>query len=136
MVKKVNSKKYENRKFIDFLKVAESFNKAAILAKGHEYYNAAGVLIFHSAIAYADSITIKLASQKISGESHYDIIALLKNVVPPQLFSAPALDHFKKLIDHKNIVSYSGDIYNKADIDILNKHFTRFMDWANTVLHN
>lgn len=134
MVKKITSKKYENRKFRDFLKVAENFKNAADLAIEFEYYNAAGVLIIHSAMAYADSITIKLSSQKTTGDSHYDIIALLKNIVPTESKNKSALDHFKKLIDHKNIVSYSGDVYTKSDLDKLNKHFARFSFWADTIL--
>ncbi len=108
MVKKISSKKYDNKKYLDFLKVAENFKGASDLAIDFEYFNAAGVLIIHSSIAYADAITIKLSSQKISGDSHYDIIALLKNVIPPNQMNNSALEHFKKLIDHKNIVSYSG----------------------------
>ena len=135
MVRKVPFKKFENVKYIDFIKVAESFYNAALLADENEYYNAAGVLIIHAAIAYADSITIKFSSQKVSGNSHYDIIALLKNVLPPQYKNTSALDHFKKLIDHKNLISYSGEVYKKHDIEKLNKHFGRFMNWAINLLN-
>ena len=134
MVKKVSSKKYPINKFKDFIKVAESFNNGAVLAIEHEYYNAAGVLIIHAAIAYADAITIKYSSSKASGDSHYDIIGLLKDSIPPQHKNNSALDHFKKLIDHKNMVSYSGDIYFESDIVRLKKHFARFSDWAKSIL--
>ncbi len=133
MTRKINYKKYESQKYADFLKVAQSFGDAATLAISHGYYNAAGVLIIHSAIAYADAITIKFSSQKVSGESHYDIIALLKNVLPSHLKNDSAMQHFKKMIDHKNIVSYSGDVYSRPDIDKLNKHFIRFITWAKNI---
>jgi hypothetical protein len=135
MAKKIPSKKYENHRYNDFIKVAENFKNGAELAFEYEYYNAAGVLIIHSAIAYADSITIKFSSLKVSGDSHYDIIALLKDILPPKLKNNSALDHLKKLIDYKNLVSYSGDVYNKPDIDKILKHFNRFSNWANTILN-
>ncbi len=136
MVRKIPSKKYPAGKYLDFIRVAKSFNDAAELAIEHEYYNAGGVLIIHSAIAYADAITIIFASTKTSGDSHYDVIGLLKNSIPPQYKSISALDHFKKMIDHKNMVSYSGDVYDEADINKLNKHFLRFLNWAKDILEN
>jgi hypothetical protein len=126
--------KIPNSKYLDFIKVAENFEDGAELAFEFEYFNAAGVLIVHSAIALADSITIKYSSSKIKGDSHYDIIALLKNVLPPKLKNDTAIDHLKKIIDQKNLVSYSGDIYHKSDYIKLNKHFIRFSVWANSIL--
>lgn len=126
--------KIPNSKFLDFIKVAENFEDGAELAFEFGYFNAAGVLIVHSAIALADSITIKYSSSKIKGDSHYDIIALLKNVLPPKLKNDTAIDHLKKIIDQKNLVSYSGDIYHKPDYIKLNKHFIRFSVWANSIL--
>ena len=134
MASRIFSVRIDNNKYLDFIKVAENFKNGAELAIEFGYYNAAGVLIVHSAIALADSITIKYSSSKIKGDSHYDIIALLKNVLPPKLMNDSAVDHLKKIIDQKNSVSYSGDIYHKADIAKLNKHFVRFSGWANSIL--
>jgi hypothetical protein len=126
MVRKTSAVKIESRKYLDFIKVADNFKDGAELAFEFGYYNAAGVLFVHAAIALADSITIMYSSTKIKGESHYDVIALLNNVLPPKLKKDAAIDHLKKLIDQKNLVSYSGDIYRKADIVKLQKHFLRF----------
>ena len=134
MAKKLPSKKINHSKYLDFKKVAENFRDAAELAFEFGYYNAAGVLIIHAAIAYADSITIKVAFQKMSGDSHYDVITLLKSVIPPQYKKNTAFNHFKKLIDHKNFVSYTGDIYRKDDMEKLGKHFYRFEKWAKSIL--
>lgn len=99
-------------------------------AYAFEYYNAAGVLVIHAAIALADSVTIKLAGKKCSGDSYYDIIELLRQVTPSSVNKNKALDQFKKLIDHKNQVSYHGDIYYKKDVDKLLKYFERFRSWV------
>ena len=82
----------------------------------------------------ADAVTIKLSSQKCTGDNHYEIISLLKDVTPELKHKIGAINHFKNLIDHKNAVSYTGDIYNKKDVDILFKHFNRFSNWTKSIL--
>lgn len=70
----------------------------------------------------------------MKGDSHYDVIALLNNVIPPEKKNKRALSNLNKLIDHKNLVSYSGEVYQKADIEKLRKHFDRFIKWAELLL--
>ena len=89
MANKLPSKKYDQSKYSGFIKVAQSFKNAAGLAFEHEYFNAAGVLIIHSAIAFADSISINFSSLKIKGDSHYDVISLLNQVIPANLGLSP-----------------------------------------------
>lgn len=134
MVKKEHSRKIDNAKYLDFLKVAQNFEEGARLASEFEYFNAAGVLIIHAAIALADSVTIKLASKKSVGENHYEVISLLNEVTPASELKTNSINHFKALIDHKNFVSYSGDIYFKKDVDKLWKHFDRFKSWTEIIL--
>ncbi|MCG2726610.1 MAG: hypothetical protein L6420_10275 [Elusimicrobia bacterium] len=57
----------------DYARVAENFYHGAETAKEFEYWNAAGVLIIHAAIAYADAITIKFGGVKNKGEDPYGI---------------------------------------------------------------
>jgi len=59
---------------LDFIKVSDDFSNGSESAYTFEYYNAAGVLVIHAAIALADAVTIRLSGKKCSGESHYDII--------------------------------------------------------------
>jgi len=126
-------KKVDGNKYLDFEKISNDFANGCESAYSFEYYNAAGVLIIHAAIALADSVTIKLAGKKCSGESHYDIIELLRQVTLPSKNKTKALDQFKILIDHKNKVSYQGDIYHKKDVDKLLKHFERFKFWVESL---
>jgi hypothetical protein len=134
MVKKVPRKEIESTEYITFLKVSDNFNEGAKLAFDFEYFNAAGVLIVHSAIALADAVTIKFSSAKCAGENHYEIIKLLKEAVHSSEKTKSALMRFEKIIDHKNAVSYQGQIYKKEDIVMLFKHFDRFSRWAKTIL--
>jgi hypothetical protein len=134
MAKNFPSKRIARSKFLDFQKVANSFIEGGILANEFGYHNAAGVLVIHAVIALADALTIKFAGRKAKGKSHYDIITLLNDSIPENFINNNAINNFKKLIDHKNIVSYSGDIYYKKDIDKLMKHYERFANWANNLL--
>lgn len=134
MVKKVPSKTYEAAKYKSFVKVAVNFSEAADLAFEFEYFNAAGVLYIHSAIAYSDAITIKLSGKKCSGDSHYEVIQLLETAVPKIRADKKAFNNLKSLIDHKNLISYTGDIYQKKDLEKIRKAFNRFREWAESVL--
>lgn len=134
MTKRTTFKSYESSVYANFKIVADNFFEAAKLAYKYEYYNAAGVLIIHSAIALADALTIKLSSKKSRGDNHYEVISFVKDIVPYDNKKNKALDHLKQLIDHKNAVSYSGDIYSRKDIDILLKHYERFGSWVINVL--
>lgn len=96
--------------------------------------NASGVLIVHAAIAFADAVTIKLSGWKCSGENHYEIISLLNDITQPNKNKSNAINYFRKIIDHKNLISYSGDEFHKKDIDKLWKHLERFIIWTNSIL--
>lgn len=134
VVRKTFYKKVDINRYKEFKKVADNFIDGAKVAYEFDYYNAAGVLIIHAAIALADSITIKLASKKCSGENHYEIISLLNDVAPDSKEKNIALNHFKNLIDHKNLVSYSGSIYYKKDIDKLFRHYGHLLKWADDIV--
>ena len=114
--------------------VAENFYKGAKLASEHDYFNAAGVLIVHAAIAYADAATIRYMGAKSKGEDHHEVITLLEEIFPLNDERKKSLNHLNAIIDHKNAVSYSGDVYDKKDIEQLWKHLERFKSWVLTLL--
>lgn len=134
MVKKVPRKSYDATDYSKFIKVSHNFINGADVAADYEYYNAAGVLIIHAAIALADAVTIRFASVKCTGDNHYEIIKLLKEAAPNDKQKNKAIAHFEKLIDHKNIVSYQGELYKISDIQLLRKHFERFSAWVELIL--
>jgi hypothetical protein len=116
--------------------VADNFYDGAQVAAEYEYWNAAGVLIVHSAIAYGDAITIKFGGFKSKGEDHQALVNLIESITAQSPKKKSALLHLTKLIDQKNAVSYSGDIYKKADIDQMWKHLERFKLWAVDLINN
>jgi len=136
MVKKSLRKSIEKSKSNDYRKIADNFYNGSETARTTEYWNAAGVLIIHSAIAYADAITIKYGGVKSQGENHYQAVFLLKEILPDTDDNKKAFNHFEKLIVQKTSVSYSGNIYNKKDIDRLWNYLNKFKSWAVKILNN
>ncbi|MBX2993050.1 MAG: HEPN domain-containing protein [Bacteroidetes bacterium] len=119
---------------LDYRKVAQNFFDGAALAREFEYWNAAGVLIMHAAIAWSDAIAIKIGGVKSRGADHHDTIALLDELIVVDENSKKAMQHLRRIIDHKNAVSYSGEIYERGDIEQLWKLITRFREWSLEVL--
>lgn len=134
MTSKSPRKKVETYRYKDFIEVARNFYEGAKVATEYSYYNAAGLLIVHSAIAYSDAISIKYKGIKIQGENHYEIISLLDDLIPFTEAKKKALNQLKNIIDHKNRVSYYGDVYHKKDIDSLWNHFERYKKWVDVLL--
>jgi len=114
----------------DYQAVAENFTRGAELARTYEYWNAAGLLIIHSAIAYSDAVTIKVGGVKSHGEDHMAVMGLLKDTVVLDDLGIKALNHLRRMIEQKNLVSYSGEIYQRKDVEELWKHLDRFRSWA------
>jgi hypothetical protein len=121
-------------KYHDYIKVADNFYNGADVAKAFEYWNAAGVLIIHAAIAYTDALTIKVGGVKSQGDDHMAAADLLKEVVTLDENGQKALNHFGRMIQQKNVISYNGEIYTRDDIDKLWKQLERYKSWALTVL--
>ena len=136
MVKKLKTVVVDKHKTGDFIAVAKNFFNGAEVAAEYEYWNAAGVLIVHSAIAYSDAITVKYGKVKSKSDDHQDVINLIDSLVAGSEEKKKALIQLSKIISHKNLVSYSGDIYTRKDIQTLWKYLDRFVSWADKILKN
>lgn len=67
-------------------------------------------------------------------ENHYEVIQLLETTVPKARIDKKTYDNLKSLIDHKNLISYTGDVYQKKDLEKIRKAFKRFRESADSVL--
>lgn len=118
-------------KSADYAHVADSFFGGAELAKEYEYWNAAGVLIVHAAIAYADAISIKYRGERSKGGDHMAAIEMLRQVADADPDAGKrVVRHFEDILSEKSRVSYEGEVYRQKDIDALWKHLERFRAWA------
>lgn len=134
MPKRTTRQSVDRRRSQDYRKVAEHFSDAADIAIEYKYWTAAGVLIVHSAIAYADAISIRLSGQKSASESHEDAITLLESIAADGEKKKNAINQFKRIISEKSKVSYFGDLYEEASVREMWKRLERFRNWANNIL--
>lgn len=117
-----------------FHHLAVVFKESASLAKEFEYWNAAGVLIVHSAIAFTDALTVRVGGVKSRGEDHYQAGQLVQEIVVLEADGRRALNHFFAIVEQKSLVSYSGRIYREKEINSLWKHLERYQKWVETML--
>ena len=96
MVKKTRRKSISRQNFRKYHSVAKHFYDAAADSMDLEYWTAAGVLIVHAAIAYADALCIKSSGIKSSGDDHEDAVILLENAVPEEEGKSKAINHLKE----------------------------------------
>lgn len=136
MTRKTNVVKVDKQKYKDYKVVADNFYNGADVAYEYEYYNAAGVLFVHAAIAYADALTIKLKGIKCRGDDHKEITNLLTTVTGNLPENSSYISKLFKIIEHKNDVSYGGDVYSKKDIDQIQKLAERFKTWVEKQLND
>ena len=117
-----------------FHAVAESFAQAAEMATEFQYWNAAGVLLVHAAIALTDALTVKIGGVKSAGEDHMLAADLLESVLAVDAEAKKAIRHLRTLIQEKTLVSYSGMIYRQEDIRRMTRHLDRYRAWADLLL--
>jgi len=124
----------ERARWRQFRSVGENFAEAAEVATEFEYWNAAGVLLVHAAIALTDALTVKVGGVKSAGEDHMLAASLLETVVVIDTEGKKAIGHLRALIEEKTLVSYSGELYRREDIRRMGRHLDRYRTWANRLL--
>jgi len=117
-----------------FLTVGEHFGRAADMAAGSEYWNAAGVLIVHAAVAMTDAITVRVGAIKHTGEDHGAAADLLGEVLAIDADGKRAIAHLRAILEEKTLVSYSGHVYRREDVGRMSRHLARYQAWAGRYL--
>jgi hypothetical protein len=134
MAKRRGRKSIARHRFKEYESVAEHFYKAAKDSNDLEYWTASGVLIVHSAIAFADALCIKLAGVKSVGEDHEEAITLLENITAESVEKNKAINQLKRIIEEKTKVSYLGELYSSSQTKEMWKRLERFRKWAKEIL--
>lgn len=98
------------------------------------YWTAAGVLIVHAAIAYADALSIKLAGVRGSGDNHDEAVALLDESVAESKGRGEAIQQLRRIVGEKTKVSYLGEMYSPGGTKNLWVRLERFRQWAKRIL--
>jgi hypothetical protein len=136
MTKKTKRTIVDREKAGDYASAGEQFFQAAGLAREFEYWNAAGLLYVHSAIAFADAVAIARRGEKSTSENHMDALALFEEALENVKGKNEATEHLRRLIDEKNRVSYMGISIRRADLEKMETRVDRFRVFALRMLGN
>ena len=134
MTKKAPRKAVDRGEAGSYAAAGHEFARAAELARAREYWNAAGLLLVHSAIAYADAVCIGSKGVKSTSENHLDAVTLLAEVTSKSVERDRAVQHLRRLIEQKNRAAYTGISFRAADVERLAIHAERFDAWAKRLL--
>ncbi len=134
MAKQKRRKPVPRNEFKKYLDTAEHFYEAAKDSMELEYWTAAGVLIVHSAIAFSDSLCIKLGGIRSVADNHEDAIILLESITAQSTEKTKALNQFKRIIEEKTKVSYLGELYTGTQTKEMWKRLEKFCRWVIEIL--
>jgi len=134
MAERRGRKSVPRHRYNEYQNVAENFYDAAKDSMELEYWTAAGVIIVHSAIAYADALSIKLSGTKSVGENHEDAVTLVESIVAESEGKAQAINQLRRIIEEKTKVSYLGELYSASQAKEMWKRLERFRKWAKQIL--
>jgi hypothetical protein len=118
-----------------YQRVADHFFVAARDSLDLGYWTAAGVLMVHSAIAYAHALCIQKAGEKSSGDNHEDAVTLLDEVIAGESEKANAIAQLRRIIEEKTKVSYLGNLYSAKQCEELWRKLSGFRKWAEDILN-
>ncbi|MBI4178257.1 hypothetical protein HY522_02385 [bacterium] len=131
MVKRRKIRAEARTRAADYLKVADDFAGGADTAEEFEYFNAAGVLYVHAAIAYADAVCIAMSGKKSASEDHDDVVDLLNDVIAgTDPVDREALKSIQRVISIKNQVSYEGRSFSRKDVFPLKRRIDTIRRWS------
>lgn len=134
MTKKTKRSAVERGEASKYGEAGAQFLRAAELAREFEYWNAAGLLYVHSAIAFADAVAISRRGEKSTSENHGDALVLFGEATAGLRGRDEAREHLKRIIDEKNRAAYSGITFRRAELEKLANHAERFRSFAERVL--
>lgn len=134
MAKKTRRTTVDRAEAGDYAAAGDQFFRAAELARQFEYWNAAGLLYVHAAIAFADAVAIARRGQKSTGENHLEALTLMEESTRNVKGRDEAIGHLRRIIDEKNRVAYTGMSFRRADLEKTAIHAARFRVFAERVL--
>ena len=136
VAKKTTRRRVDAGEAESYAGAARQFFDCADLAKDCGYWNAAGLLLVHGAIALADAVAIKLKSVKSTGDDHKDAVALLGEVVAGARGRKEAMTQLGRIIDEKNRAAYTGVSFRQGDVERMEKQAKRFRSFAEGILRS
>ncbi len=112
---------------------AESFIEAMkLLFGGHEYRHAVALLAVHSAIAFADAVTLALTGNRGRYQDHREAVRQFRRICrrPDVKVEPEGLGHFEWLVSNKNKFSYDDQPIVPDEVRMSYVRAERFQAWV------
>lgn len=134
MARKTSRSRVERSSAAGYAAAAGQFFEVAGLARQMAYWNAAGVLYVHAAIAVADAASIRLMGMKSTSDNHLDAVHLFDQATRDERGQAEAVQHLRRIIDEKNRVSYTGATFKESELRAMALHAERLREFCEKVI--
>ncbi|MEK6544721.1 MAG: HEPN domain-containing protein [Elusimicrobiota bacterium] len=116
-----------------YLKKAQEFLRASESALKIGDWNAAGLNAVHAAISSADALLVYYAGVRSSGDSHYDVVGLLRQHIKDDSLGSK-IQTLSKVLGYKNFTAYEDRELTEAEGKNAQKLAQRFLEWAQSHL--
>ncbi len=125
----VNKYLYKN-----YLKKAEELEETAKDAYSKNNWNATVINSIHSAISASDSLLVFFKEVRSSGESHEDVISLLRTLSFDKDEINNKTRQLQRLVQIKNAAEYEEKLMSQEDAENALRDAERFIDWVKSKL--
>lgn len=134
MVRRGRRKTLDRHQATKYIRVARALRKSladleTIAENGDRYGNAMGIVAVHSAIAYADALSIAYGGFKSAEGDHERSVDALKAALGARMDPDKA-QQLLAIVKKKDSVSYQGEYYSVADARALVQRLEDSAAWA------
>ncbi len=134
MVKRGRRKTVDRHQAAKYIHVARALRKSladldTIAEDGDRYGNAMGIVAVHSAIAYADALSVAYGGFKSTEGDHERTVNALSAALGHRMDPDQA-QQLLAIVKKKDTVSYQGVYYTVADARALIRRLDDFAAWA------
>lgn len=113
-----------------YLKKAVDFYLTMVESFQARRWNSAGLAGVHCAISAADAALGKKARLRSAGDSHHDVVELLREHFPD---AGAQVLRLNRVLGEKNRVEYDSREFTEAEAAAVVKDVGRFFEWAKSL---
>lgn len=124
--------KVERSAYRSHLQKAEECAGMMEVALGQERYNAAVILAVHCGISAADALTLFSFGLRHSGESHREVLDVLRRVEHPDI--RRRMEQLGALLSLKSDAEYREVLMSASSAATAVKQAGRFLEWVRSVV--
>ena len=127
--KPIRTKAIDKSRASIYLEKAGEFFTAMKTARENGDWNACGLNGVHCGISATDALLVKKAGIRSRGESHYDVLSLLKEKINAQELKEQ-VRRLENILNKKNLIEYEDREFTSSEADALEKDVERYFSWV------